>query len=159
MVRIPITVTINQCVWEGTVEPGQSLLRFLREDVGLTGTKCGCEMGECGACTVILEGQPVQSCLVLAVETDGKHVETVEGLGSVQGLHPLQQAFLDCFAVQCGFCTPGMLMAAKALLAEKSNPSNAEIIEALKGHLCRCTGYEAIIAAIRDAATRMHTSD
>jgi aerobic carbon-monoxide dehydrogenase small subunit len=153
MARKAIAFWINDLYWTGDVEEDRSLLTFIREDLGMTGTKCGCQVGECGACTVLLEGVSVQSCLVLAVEADGKRVETVEGLASESGeLHPLQAAFLECFAVQCGFCTPGMLMAAKALLQENPQPSRAEILDALRGHLCRCTGYEAIVRAIENAA-------
>ncbi|MDR3588654.1 MAG: (2Fe-2S)-binding protein [Negativicutes bacterium] len=146
---------INDLYWTGDVAEDRTLLAFLREDLGMTGTKCGCQVGECGACTVILEGVPVQSCLVLAVEADGKRVETVEGLAGETGeLHPLQAAFLECFAVQCGFCSPGMLMAAKALLQETPQPTRPEILDALRGHLCRCTGYEAIVRAIERASGR-----
>lgn len=150
-----IKVRVNDFWWEGEIKPHKTLLKFLREDLGLTGTKCGCDNGECGACTVLINGKAIQSCLVLTPEVDGQHIETVEGLGSPGGLHPLQEAFLDLFAVQCGFCTPGMLMAAKALLDENSNPTETDILNALRGHLCRCTGYEAIIKAVQEAAGRM----
>ena len=150
-----IRVTVNDEAWEGAVDSHLTLLRFLREVLGLTGTKAGCEMGECGTCTVLLNGEPVNACLVLAVEADGGCVETVEGLARGGHLHPLQEAFLDKGAVQCGFCTPGMLMAAKALLLRESLPTRGHIQEALSGHLCRCTGYEAIIEAILLAAARL----
>lgn len=155
MPRRGMAFWINDLYWTGDVAEDRTLLAFLREDLGMTGTKCGCQVGECGACTVILEGVPVQSCLVLAVEADGKRVETVEGLAGETGeLHPLQVAFLECFAVQCGFCSPGMLMAAKALLQETPQPTRPEILDALRGHLCRCTGYEAIVRAIERASGR-----
>lgn len=155
MPRRGMAFWINDLYWTGDVAEDRTLLAFLREDMGMTGTKCGCQVGECGACTVILEGVPVQSCLVLAVEADGKRVETVEGLAGETGeLHPLQAAFLECFAVQCGFCSPGMLMAAKALLQETPQPTRPEILDALRGHLCRCTGYEAIVRAIERASGR-----
>lgn len=150
-----IRLTVNREVWEGEVEPYLTLLRLLRDRMGLVGTKAGCEIGECGACTVLLNGEPVQSCLVLAVEVDGAEVETVEGLAKEDKLHPLQEAFLEKGAVQCGFCTPGMLMAGKALLTRNPNPSKEEIKAALSGHLCRCTGYESIVEAIKLAAERM----
>ena len=149
-----VALTVNGEPWQGEVPADLTLLRLLRERLGLTGTKAGCEMGECGACTVLLEGEPVQSCLVLAVETNGRRVETVESL-MVNGIpHPLQVAFQAKKAVQCGFCTPGMLLAAKALLERNHHPSRAEIQEALRGHLCRCTGYENIIEAVLTAANQ-----
>lgn len=129
-----------------------TLLRLLREGLGMTGTKCSCEEGECGACTVILDGETVTSCLVLAVDADGKNVETVEGLAKGDELHPLQQAFIAKGAIQCGFCTPGMLLSAKVLLDKNPNPSVEEIRSAMYGNLCRCTGYEKIIEAIQSVA-------
>jgi carbon-monoxide dehydrogenase small subunit len=125
-----------------------TLLRLLRERLGLTGTKEGCGIGECGACTVLLEGIPVNSCLVVAPKVEGKRVETVEGLGNRETLHPLQKSFIDHGAIQCGFCTPGILVSSKALLDKNSNPTREEIKEALSGHLCRCTGYHQIVEAI-----------
>jgi len=130
------------------VSPHWTLLRLLREKLGLTGTKEGCGIGECGACTVLLDSVPVNACLVLAPKVEGKRVETVEGLGSRESLHPLQKSFIDHGAIQCGFCTPGVLMSAKALLEENQNPTREEIKEAISGHLCRCTGYHQIIEAI-----------
>lgn len=155
-----IAFTLNGEPVQVTADPGQTLLRLLREVCGLTGTKCGCEIGECGACTVIVDGEAVCSCLVMAGQVAGRSVETVEGLAPAGGaadhddggLHPLQQAFLDCDAVACGFCTPGMLMAAKALLDANPNPTRREIEIALSGNLCRCTGYAAIIEAVERAA-------
>jgi carbon-monoxide dehydrogenase small subunit len=128
------------------------LVEVLREKIGLTGTKDGCEQGVCGACTVLLEGRPVLSCMTLAIECDGKTVRTVEGLGQSENLSPIQQAFLDQGAVQCGFCTSGMLISATALLEKTPQPSLPEIKKALEGNLCRCTGYNAIVAAVRQAS-------
>ncbi len=132
-----------------------TLLEVLREECGLTGTKHGCELGECGACAVLLDGKSVLSCLVLTAELDGRSVETVEGLQSGAELHPLQAAFADLGAAQCGYCTPGILMTAKALLDANPSPSQAEISEALGGNLCRCTGYGRIVQAVEWAGTKL----
>lgn len=136
------------------VPPHWTLLRLLREKLGLTGTKEGCGIGECGACTVLVDGKPVNACLILAPKAEGRSIETVEGLGSRAALHPLQQSFIDRGAVQCGFCTPGILMSAKALLADHPHPSREEVKEAISGHLCRCTGYQQIIEAIEVLAKK-----
>ena len=128
-----------------------TLLRLLREKLGLTGTKEGCGIGECGACTVLLDGMPVNSCLILAPKVGGREVHTVEGLGSRASLHPLQKSFMGHGAVQCGFCTPGILMSSKALIDKNPHPTRGEIKEAISGHLCRCTGYHQIIEAIEAA--------
>jgi carbon-monoxide dehydrogenase small subunit len=136
------------------VEPNQLLLNLLREELGLTGTKYGCGIGVCGACTVLLDGEPVLSCLTLAVEVDGREVETIEGLGKGERLDPLQEAFMEAGAIQCGFCTPGFIMTAKALLRENPEPTEREIREYLKGNLCRCTGYVNIVKAVKLAAER-----
>lgn len=130
------------------VPPYWTLLRLLREKLGLTGTKEGCGIGECGACTVLLDGMPVNACLILAPKVEGRKIDTIEGLGSRESLHPLQKSFMDHGAVQCGFCTPGILMSSKALLEKNPQPSREEIKEAISGHLCRCTGYHQIIEAI-----------
>ncbi len=130
----------------------ETLLQVLRERAGLTGAKKGCDLGECGACTVILDGRAVNSCCVFAVQADGGSVETIEGLGTPDKPHPLQQAFIDAGAVQCGFCTPGMILAAKALLDREPRPSRSAIRQALSGNLCRCTGYEKIEQAVERAA-------
>ena len=159
--RRAIAFRLNGQPVEVAADPGQTLLHLLREECGLTGTKCGCEVGECGACTVILDGEAVCSCLVLAGQVPGRSVETVEGLAPAGSdeLHPLQQAFLDCDAVACGFCTPGMLMAAKALLDANPAPTRREIEVALSGNLCRCTGYAAIIEAVERAAELLRQAD
>ena len=137
------------------VWPGESLLYLLRERMGLPGSKNACEQGECGSCTVYLDGEPVCSCLVAAGQAIGREVTTVEGLADGASLHPVQEAFVECGAVQCGFCTPGLVVAAHDLLARVPSPSDLEIREALAGNLCRCTGYEKILDAVRLAATRM----
>jgi aerobic-type carbon monoxide dehydrogenase small subunit (CoxS/CutS family) len=148
-----IAVEVNGRTHEAEVEPRTLLSDFLRHDAGLTGTHVGCEHGVCGACTVQVDGEPVRSCLMLAVQARGRSVLTVEGLAGEGGeLHPLQQAFHEHHALQCGFCTPGFLMAAEALLRENPEPTEHEIREGLAGHLCRCTGYEGIVAAVRAAA-------
>jgi carbon-monoxide dehydrogenase small subunit len=147
-----ITMTVNGKTEYVSVPSHMTLLRVLRERLGLTGTKNGCEAGECGACTVLVDGEPINSCLMLAVEADGREIVTVEGLAGEQGLSSLQQAFVSHNAVQCGFCTPGMLIAAYALLKRNPHPSEEEIREALVGNLCRCTGYVNIIKAVQTSA-------
>jgi carbon-monoxide dehydrogenase small subunit len=147
-----ISATINGRVRKLLIPANRTLLEVLRDDLGLTGTKCGCEIGECGACTVLLDGQPVNSCLVLAPQIDGREVVTVEGLAQDGKLHPLQESFLDHDAVHCGFCTPGMLLSAKALLDWNPRPTETEIRTAISGNLCRCTGYQQIVQAITKAA-------
>jgi carbon-monoxide dehydrogenase small subunit len=147
-----IQVAVNGELVESAVEPNQTLLQFLREGLGLTGTKHGCGLGDCGACTVILDGKPVNSCLVLAVQAHGREVLTIEGLAENGNLHPIQQAFVDKAAIQCGFCTPGMILSAKALLDENPKPSEHEIRTAISGNLCRCTGYQKIVEAVQEAA-------
>lgn len=147
-----ITVTVNGTTERLSVASNLTLLQLLRETLALTGTKNGCEAGECGACTVLVDGRPVNSCMMLAVEVDGHEVLTVEGLAPEGRLSPLQQAFVERNAVQCGFCTPGMLMSAYALLQRNPDPTEAEIKEALVGNLCRCTGYVRIIQAVKTAA-------
>jgi carbon-monoxide dehydrogenase small subunit len=139
-----------------TVErSARRLSQVLREDLGLTGTKVGCDAGDCGACTVLLDGESVKSCTIFAAQADGAAITTIEGLANGEELHPVQQAFLDNGAVQCGFCTPGLLVAVHDLLARDPSPGDAEIREALAGNLCRCTGYEKILDAVRDAAGRL----
>jgi len=148
MKKIPISFVINDKKKEMAISPNTTLLELLRDHLGLTGTKNGCEAGECGACTVLLDGRPVYACLVLAPKVDGKEIITVEGIGEEGKLHPVQKAFLTHGAVQCGFCTPGMILAAKALLDENPHPSREEIEDAISGNLCRCTGYLQIVKAI-----------
>ncbi len=143
-----ITLTVNGDPVDFQIDPRKSLLDLLRDDVGLTGTKKGCDSGDCGACTVLLDGLAVPSCLVLAVDANGRNVTTVEGLAQAGNLHPVQRAFVDHWAVQCGFCTPGMIIAAVALLAENPHPTPEEARAAIAGNLCRCTGYAKIVEAI-----------
>ena len=143
-----ISVTVNGAEHTLTIPPDRVLLDMLREDLGLTGTKRGCGNGECGACSVIMDGVLVNSCLIPAMKANGSEILTVEGLGDEGGLHPIQEAFLEKGAVQCGFCTPGMLLAAKNLLDQNPHPSIEEIKKAISGNLCRCTGYTKIIEAI-----------
>jgi aerobic-type carbon monoxide dehydrogenase small subunit (CoxS/CutS family) len=154
-VRTAITIRVNGIAETHEVESHRTLLEFLREDLNLTGTKEGCNEGECGACMVLLGGRAVNSCLVLAVEADGKDVTTIEGLADGAHLHPLQRAFLAHSAVQCGYCTPGMIVTAFALLKEHPDPTEADVRRALSGCMCRCTGYRQIIDAVLDAAQAM----
>jgi carbon-monoxide dehydrogenase small subunit len=144
-----IKLTINDREYETAVEPNLTLTNFIRYELGLTGTKKGCETGDCGACTVLLDGIPVNSCLVLAVQANGRKVETIEGLETEAGLHPLQDAFVEHGAIQCGFCSPGMILTAKHLLEENPTPEESDIRGAISGNLCRCTGYQKIIEAIK----------
>lgn len=150
--KVQVQVTINGEEVEFLCEPRQSLLEVLRETLGLTGAKEGCNNGNCGACNVILDGALVNACLVLAVEIDGHSITTIEGIATSQGLHPLQEKFLAHAALQCGFCTPGFIVASKALLDHNPNPSEGEVREWLAGNLCRCTGYDRIVRAVMDAA-------
>ena len=150
-----INLKINGESYQINVKPNILLLDLLRYDIGLTGTKRGCDTGECGACTVLLEGRPINSCLMLAVEANEKNILTIEGMAKDGKLHPLQEAFIEKGAVQCGFCTPGMLLSAKALLDANSNPKEEEIKKAIAGNLCRCTGYTKIIKAIISAAEKI----
>jgi carbon-monoxide dehydrogenase small subunit len=147
-------MTVNGVPCAASAEPRRTLVDFLRDDLGLTGTHAGCEQGACGACTVLLDGEPIYACLLFAVQADGRRVDTVEGLAPPGELGPLQEAFRECHALQCGFCTPGMLMAAHALLAEEPDPDERQIRTALAGNICRCTGYQSIVAAVRRAARR-----
>ena len=149
-----ITLKVNDRQWDIAVEPNRTLVDVLRYDLGLTGTKKGCDLGECGSCTVILNGKPVNACLVLAVQANGAEILTIEGLKPSQGLHPLQQAFVEKGAIQCGFCTPGMILSASSLLKRFSNPTEEEIRAALSGNLCRCTGYQKIVEAVQSVGER-----
>jgi aerobic-type carbon monoxide dehydrogenase small subunit (CoxS/CutS family) len=150
-----VALTVNGELREALVPVHKTLLEVLREDLGLTGTKHGCELGECGTCTVLVDGEPVLSCLVLPVELEGRRIDTVEGLADGGTLHPLQVAFAELGAAQCGYCTPGILVTARALLAEVPLPTRDEIRQALAGNLCRCTGYTKILDAVELAALRM----
>ena len=151
--KLLITLKVNGMQQDVLIEPWWTLARVLREELNLTGVKVGCETGDCGVCTVLVNGEAVKSCLMLAVKADGKEVLTIEGLAGDNGdLHPIQQAFVANYAVQCGFCTSGMILTAKALLDENSSPSEEEIKLAMSGNLCRCTGYVRIVEAIRSVA-------
>lgn len=156
---IPVAMTVNGRPVSLAIEPRTILLDLLRDRLGLTGAKRSCDTQVCGACTVLLDGRPVSSCCTLAYEADGRGVETIEGLAGPAGLHPIQQAFVDRAAIQCGFCTPGFVLTTKALLAEHPNPSRDEIEAFLGGNLCRCTGYWNILEAVEDAAERMQVGD
>jgi aerobic-type carbon monoxide dehydrogenase small subunit (CoxS/CutS family) len=155
MKSVHLRLHVNGEPHETVFAPYKTLLELLREDLALTGTKHGCELGECGACAVLVDGEPQLSCLVLALECEGRSVETVEGLSRGAELHPLQAAFADLGAAQCGYCTPGILMTAKALLEKEKMPDRARIKEAISGNLCRCTGYQQIFEAIEEAARRL----
>jgi len=150
-----IELNVNDQAYQLRISPNETLLDVLRDRLRLTGTKRGCDMGECGACTVIMSGKTVYSCSVLAVESSGKSITTIEGLSENGKLHPIQQAFIDNGAVQCGFCTPGMILSTKVLLDDNPNPSGEEIRAGISGNLCRCTGYSKIVEAIHDAASRL----
>src|SRR5437867_132448 len=155
--KVRIQAIVNGEETEFLCEPRQSLLEVLRETLGLTGTKEGCNDGNCGACSVIMDGRLVNACLVLAAEADRSEITTIEGIARGDELHPLQQAFLEQAALQCGICTPGFIVSAKALLEQEPNPSEERIRFWLSGNLCRCTGYDKIVRAVRDAADRMNT--
>ena len=155
MKKSVVELTVNGTERQMLVLPGATLVEVLREDQGLTGTRRGCDQGACGTCTVLLDGRPVMSCLVPVETIQGASVETIESLTPVQGLHPIQEAFLEGFATQCGFCTSGMIMATAGLLRTNPNPSREDAVRAISGNICRCTGYEAIIDAVLDAAARM----
>lgn len=153
--QLKIRITVNGDRRDLFVDPSRRLIDVIREDLQLTGTKEGCGKGECGACSVIMNGKLINSCLIFAWQADGKEILTIEGMGSAGQLHPIQQAFIDNGAVQCGYCTPGMVLAAKALLDEKPHPTEEEIRRGISGNLCRCTGYQKIVDAVQDAAERL----
>ena len=153
--KMTISITVNGDLYERTVEPRLLLSDFLRHELGLTGTHVGCEHGVCGACTVLLDGQPARSCLTFAVQAHGHEVITVEGLGTPENLHPIQDAFREAHGAQCGFCTPGILLTLVPFLQENPDPSEPEIREVLAGNLCRCTGYQHIVDAVKLAAEKM----
>lgn len=150
-----IKVTVNGILYELSVQPWETLLDVIREHLGLTGTKEGCGLGECGACTIIMDGKTVNSCLVLAVEADNRVITTIEGLANGDELHPIQEAFVKCGGLQCGFCTPGMIMSTKALLENNPSPDEEEIRKGIAGNFCRCTGYTKIIESVKVAAKNM----
>jgi carbon-monoxide dehydrogenase small subunit len=152
---VTVTIKVNGEMRTATVPPETTLLRLLRENFNLTGSKLGCDVGDCGACTVIVDGKPINSCLMLAGQADGRDVLTIEGLATMDRVHPIQKAFEECASLQCGFCGPGVIMSAKALLDEVPNPTVPEIRDALGGNLCRCTGYAKMIEAIHIAARTM----
>jgi carbon-monoxide dehydrogenase small subunit len=151
------SITVNDTEYQRSIEPRILLSDFLRHDLGLTGTHVGCEHGVCGACTVLFDGHPVRSCLMFAVQADGHHIETVESLGSPDNLHVIQKAFWDAHGVQCGFCTPGILMTLVPFLENNPDPDEAEIRQAISGNICRCTGYQNIVEAVKLAAESMRT--
>jgi len=156
MTHVPISITVDGTVYDVEVEPRRLLVHFLREDVGRVGTVVGCDTSNCGACTVLLDGQSVKSCSVLAVQADGASVTTIQGLAEGENnWHPVQTAFKECHGLQCGYCTPGMVLASVDLLNENPNPSEAEIREGLEGNLCRCTGYHNIVKSVQYAAELM----
>jgi carbon-monoxide dehydrogenase small subunit len=155
MMKQLITLFVNDKEYEIAVAPNRTLTQVLREDLNLLGTKEGCGIGDCGACTVILDGRPVNSCLVLAVQANGSRITTIEGVAEDQNLHPVQQAFVDHGAIQCGFCTPGMVLSAKSLLERNPHPTELEVREAISGNLCRCTGYQKIVEAVQAASRTM----
>lgn len=149
---------INGTEYEVAVAPNKTLLEVLKDELRLTGAKTGCNEGDCGACTVLLDGKCVASCTLLAIQAQGHEITTIEGLATADGLHPVQQAFIDCFAIQCGYCTPGMILATVALLNENPDPTEYEIRDFLRGNICRCTGYKQIVEAVMEAKEKMlHT--
>lgn len=152
---IPVSITINGRRYDREVEPRQLLVHFIRDSLGLTGTKVGCDTSQCGSCTVLLDGASAKSCTCLAVQADGASITTIEGLGDEDALHPLQESFWNKHGLQCGFCTPGMIMASHELLRCNAHPSDEEIRHGLEGNLCRCTGYQNIVRSVRDAAGAM----
>lgn len=156
--RQKIRLIVNEQEYELLVEPSKTLLDVLRDDLGLTGTKRGCDSGDCGTCTVLLEGMPILSCMTLACEVEGREIQTIEGIAKGGELHPVQKAFVECGAIQCGFCTPGMVLSAVALLNSNPTPTTDEIKKAISGNLCRCTGYIKIIEAIQQAASSLPSS-
>jgi len=152
-----ITLNVNGQVYDLVIPVNRTLTQVLRENLKLTGTKQGCSVGDCGSCTVLMDGQPVNSCLVLAVEAEGHSIQTIEGLAENGQLHPVQQAFVEQGGIQCGFCSPGMILTAKALLDRNPSPTEEEIRKAISGNLCRCTGYQKIVESIQSAAERKGT--
>jgi carbon-monoxide dehydrogenase small subunit len=156
--KVPITLTVNGTARSVVVEPRTLLVHALRDDLDLTGTHIGCDTSQCGACTVLIDGQAVKSCTQLAVQCEGQEITTIEGIGTLESLHPLQAAFWEKHGLQCGFCTPGMILTAADLLSRNSDPNEMEIRHALEGNYCRCTGYQNIVAAVQAAAAAMRAS-
>ena len=154
--ELQVIAVVNGETVERSVEPRITLAEFLRDRLGLTGTKLSCELQVCGACTVLVDGLPVSACSFLAADIDGRDVTTIEGIGSERSLHPIQQAFVDKFAMQCGFCTPGFVLMTKALLDEQPNPAPEEVVDFMEGNICRCTGYRSILEAVLHAAETMN---
>lgn len=155
--KVKVHLQVNGLAYEVEVEPRRTLLELIRDDLELTGTKEGCGLGECGTCTVLLDGRPIKSCITLAVQAKGRGVTTIEGIEGADGtLHPIQQAFIDHGAIQCGFCTPGMVLSAKALMDENPRPTELEVRQAISGNLCRCTGYQKIVEAILSVSSKEH---
>lgn len=150
-----VTTTVNGQSYSKNVEPRTLLVHYIRDTLGLTGTNVGCDTSSCGACTVLLNGESVKSCTVLAVQADGQEITTIEGMASSSGLHPIQKAFQENHGLQCGYCTPGMVMASASFLKENPNPTESEVREALEGNLCRCTGYHNIVKSVLAAAAQM----
>jgi len=153
--KVKVKVKVNGVWYERDIEPRMLLVHFLRDELGLTGTKVGCDTTTCGSCTVMMNGKAVKSCTVLAVQADGAEITTIEGLSSDSKIHPIQEAFKDNFGLQCGYCTPGMIMQTYYLLKENPSPSEEEIREGLHGNICRCTGYQNIVKAVQDASKRL----
>jgi carbon-monoxide dehydrogenase small subunit len=154
-VKLPISINLNGRPYQRDVEPRQLLVHFIRDLGGITGTKIGCDTSQCGACTVLVDGIAVKSCTCLTVQADGASITTIEGLAPENGLHPLQEAFWNKHGLQCGFCTPGIILASHELLRQKPNPTDDEIRHGLEGNMCRCTGYQNIVRAVREAAVTM----
>jgi carbon-monoxide dehydrogenase small subunit len=153
--KVPIRLTVNGHQYQREVEPRQLLVHFIRDLGGITGTKIGCDTSQCGACTVLLDGIAVKSCTCLSVQADGTAITTIEGLAPENGLHPLQEAFWNKHGLQCGFCTPGMILASHEIIRQKPNPSDQDIRHGLEGNFCRCTGYQNIVRAVKEAAAAM----
>ncbi len=156
--KVPVALTVNGVKQTADVEPRLLLVHFLRDHLGLTGTNVGCDTSQCGACTVIVDGQAVKSCTVLAAQADGSTVTTIEGLAQQGKLHPVQQAFWDKHGLQCGFCSPGMIMTTLEIIKRNPNPSETDVRHGLEGNICRCTGYQNIVAAVREAAEKMRAT-
>lgn len=153
--NVKVSLTVNGSLYERTVEPRMLLVDFIRHELGLTGTHVGCEHGVCGTCTVLLDGSPVRSCLMFAVQANGHEVRTIEGLGTMDNLHPLQEAFREAHGLQCGFCTPGMIMSVLPFVEQNAHPTEEQVREVVDGNLCRCTGYQHIVDAVKLASEMM----